>query len=91
MHELRDVLPIPMLAVGAAFDYHSGFAQEPQEWVQRAGLQWLHRLAHDPRRLWRRYLLFNSIFAAGVLLQLCGLLHVDADDTQRPQRELRYG
>jgi exopolysaccharide biosynthesis WecB/TagA/CpsF family protein len=91
VYELRDLLPMPMIAVGAAFDYHAGFACEPAAWIQRAGLQWLHRLAHDPRRLWRRYLLLNSLFTAGALLQLCGILRVDSDDTLLPEGEAFYG
>lgn len=91
MYELRDLLPMPMIAVGAAFDYHAGFAKEPADWIQRAGLQWLHRMAHDPRRLWRRYLLLNSLFTAGALLQLCGILHVDSNDTLLPEGEPFYG
>jgi N-acetylglucosaminyldiphosphoundecaprenol N-acetyl-beta-D-mannosaminyltransferase len=91
VYELRDAISFPMLAVGAAFEYHAGFAHEPPEYVQRAGLQWLYRLAHDPRRLWRRYLLLNPIFAAGVLLQFAGLLRVDSNDTHCPEREFLYG
>lgn len=56
---MRDRVSLPLLAVGAAFDFHAGLATEPPAWMQRHGLQWLHRLAGDPRRLWRRYLLLN--------------------------------
>jgi N-acetylglucosaminyldiphosphoundecaprenol N-acetyl-beta-D-mannosaminyltransferase len=91
VYELREALGMPLIAVGAAFDYHSGFKQEPPAWMQRAGLQWLHRLAHDPRRLWRRYLVFNSIFAATILLQLAGLLHPDSTDTTPPEHDLLPG
>jgi N-acetylglucosaminyldiphosphoundecaprenol N-acetyl-beta-D-mannosaminyltransferase len=38
-------------------------------WMQRAGLEWLYRLASDPRRLWRRYLIGNSLFLWLVLKQ----------------------
>lgn len=51
-----------MLAVGAAFDYGAGNVAEPPQWMQRAGLQWLYRLAQDPRRLWRRYAITNTRF-----------------------------
>src|SRR5579863_3442401 len=47
------------IGVGAAFDFHSGRIRDSSEWIKRAGLQWLHRLMQDPRRLWRRY--FYSI------------------------------
>jgi N-acetylglucosaminyldiphosphoundecaprenol N-acetyl-beta-D-mannosaminyltransferase len=51
-----------MLAVGAAFDYLAGVLTRPPDWMQRAGLEWLHRLVQEPRRLWRRYLITNSQF-----------------------------
>jgi N-acetylglucosaminyldiphosphoundecaprenol N-acetyl-beta-D-mannosaminyltransferase len=44
-----------VLSVGAAFDYHAGVKQDSPDWMKRSGLQWLHRLFQDPRRLWRRY------------------------------------
>ncbi len=55
-------VPAAMLAVGAAFDYLAGTLAAPPVWMQRAGLEWLHRLAQEPRRLWRRYLVTNSQF-----------------------------
>lgn len=65
MQTHRGLLDAPVLAgVGAAFDFHSGRKKEAPGWVKRSGLQWLHRLASDPRRLWRRYLVGNSRFVA---------------------------
>lgn len=66
---MRDRVSLPLLAVGAAFDFHAGLATEPPRWMQRAGLQWLHRLAGNPRRLWRRYLLLNPQYVARLLMQ----------------------
>lgn len=64
MHAHRDVLNAPVLAgVGAAFDFLSGRKKEAPGWMKRSGLQWLHRLASEPRRLWRRYLIGNTTFA----------------------------
>lgn len=51
-----------MLAVGAAFDYHAGVLRRPPRWAQRVGLEWLFRLAQEPRRLFARYLYYNSLF-----------------------------
>jgi N-acetylglucosaminyldiphosphoundecaprenol N-acetyl-beta-D-mannosaminyltransferase len=56
--------------VGAAFDYHAGTLRGAPPWMQRSGLEWLHRLASEPRRLWRRYLVTNSLFIWGVAKQL---------------------
>ena len=56
-----------ILCVGAAFDFASGTKKRAPAWMQRAGLEWLHRLAAEPSRLWRRYLLGNPRFIACVL------------------------
>lgn len=66
---MRDRVSLPLLAVGAAFDFHAGLASEAPPWMQRHGLQWLHRLAGDPRRLWRRYLLLNPEYLLRLGLQ----------------------
>lgn len=66
-HEVSEYLSFPVIAVGAAFSYLAGFDSEPPRWVQRAGLQWLHRLFRDPVRLWRRYLILNPRFVIGVV------------------------
>jgi N-acetylglucosaminyldiphosphoundecaprenol N-acetyl-beta-D-mannosaminyltransferase len=51
-----------MLGVGAAFDFHAGNIARAPMWMQHNGLEWLHRLFSEPRRLWRRYLETNSQF-----------------------------
>lgn len=61
-----------MVGVGAAFDYHAGTIRRAPLWMQRAGLEWLHRLVSEPRRLWRRYLVTNSLFIWGAAKQLLG-------------------
>lgn len=72
VHAMRSRLDVPLLAVGAAFDYLAGTQHEPPGPVQRAGLQWLWRLAAEPRRLWRRYVLLNPVFVALVVAQRLG-------------------
>lgn len=59
-----------MVGVGAAFDYHAGTIQRAPLWMQRNGLEWLHRLASEPRRLWKRYLLTNGTFIVRACQQL---------------------
>lgn len=59
-----------MIGVGAAFDYHAGTIQRAPLWMQHAGLEWLHRVASEPRRLWRRYLVTNTLFVLGAAWQL---------------------
>ena len=50
------------LGVGGSFDHLGGSARRAPRWMQRSGLEWLHRLGQEPRRLWRRYLIGNSAF-----------------------------
>lgn len=59
-----------MIGVGAAFDYHAGTIQRAPLWMQNASLEWLHRLASEPRRLWKRYLVTNTLFVLGAARQL---------------------
>lgn len=66
---LRPLLNLPLMAVGAAFDYHAGELRPPPEWMQRAGLEWLWRLHLEPQRLWRRYLLLNPAYLARLAAQ----------------------
>lgn len=62
MAEHRGRIQAVMIGVGAAFDYHAGTIRRAPLWMQRNGLEWLHRLASEPGRLWKRYLVTNSLF-----------------------------
>lgn len=55
-------LPLTMIGVGAAFDYHAGVVKRAPKWMQGSGLEWLHRLITEPRRLWYRYLVLAPKF-----------------------------
>lgn len=57
------------MGVGGSFDHVSGFARRAPGWMQQAGLEWLYRLVREPRRLWRRYLIGNSVFTWLVVRQ----------------------
>lgn len=83
---MRPLLDMPLLAVGAAFAYHSGQLRKPPPWMQRHGLEWLWRFAHEPRRLWRRYLVLNPIYLARLSAQKTHLWRVrpPAPTTKRP-------
>ena len=76
-YELRDRVGMPVLAVGAAFDYHAGLLREPPTWVQRRGLQWAWRMLAEPGRLWRRYLTTNPRYVALVAAQWLRLWRPD--------------
>jgi len=71
-HVGRLTAPV-LVGVGAAFDFHAGLKPQAPRWMQRAGLEWLFRLAAEPRRLWRRYLFNNPRFVFLVVLQMLGL------------------
>jgi N-acetylglucosaminyldiphosphoundecaprenol N-acetyl-beta-D-mannosaminyltransferase len=89
-YEFRDVLGIPVLAVGAAFPFLAGLAPQAPRWMQDRGLEWLFRLASEPRRLWRRYLYLNPAYAFLVALQALGISHFRTEG-QSPVREILYG
>jgi N-acetylglucosaminyldiphosphoundecaprenol N-acetyl-beta-D-mannosaminyltransferase len=60
----RPEIPAVMIGVGAAFDFLAGRKPRAPRWMQRSGLEWLFRLASEPRRLWRRYAVQNPLFVA---------------------------
>ncbi len=62
--EHRERLSAVQMCVGAAFDFHAGAVKQAPAWMQRRGLEWLYRLTREPRRLWKRYLVTNSLFVA---------------------------
>lgn len=59
-----------MIAVGAAFDFHSGRVKQAPVWVQQAGMEWFFRLMMEPKRLWKRHFKNNPRFIALALTQL---------------------
>jgi N-acetylglucosaminyldiphosphoundecaprenol N-acetyl-beta-D-mannosaminyltransferase len=68
-YAMRPLIDAPLLAVGAAFDYHAGQLRKPPEWMQKRGLEWLWRLGLEPGRLWKRYLLLNPAYLACLATQ----------------------
>jgi N-acetylglucosaminyldiphosphoundecaprenol N-acetyl-beta-D-mannosaminyltransferase len=54
--------PAILMGVGAAFDFHAGTLARAPEWMRMASIEWLYRLLQEPRRLWKRYLVTNSLF-----------------------------
>lgn len=72
MSEHRGRVNAVMIGVGAAFDFHAGTLLRAPAWMRSMGLEWLHRLASEPRRLWKRYLVTNSLFIVGAISQLLG-------------------
>jgi N-acetylglucosaminyldiphosphoundecaprenol N-acetyl-beta-D-mannosaminyltransferase len=70
MYSHRGRVDAVMLGVGAAFDFLAGTKPQAPRWMQSRGLEWLFRLATEPRRLWRRYLGQNPRFAVLALAQV---------------------
>ncbi len=73
LYENRARLNMPLIAVGAAFDFHARRLPQAPRWMQDRGLEWLFRLFHEPHRLWRRYVLLNPLFLSLLALQFLGL------------------
>jgi N-acetylglucosaminyldiphosphoundecaprenol N-acetyl-beta-D-mannosaminyltransferase len=65
-----DPLMTVMIGVGAAFDFLAGAKKQAPSWVQTIGMEWAYRLVHEPRRLWKRYVLRNPRFVRLILTQL---------------------
>ena len=86
-YENRDRLGVPIIGVGAAFDFHAGLVPQAPQRLQRLGLEWLFRLAQEPRRLWQRYLFLNPLYLALVFLQWSGLRHFSPESARRPAAE----
>jgi N-acetylglucosaminyldiphosphoundecaprenol N-acetyl-beta-D-mannosaminyltransferase len=71
MARMRPRLRTPVLiGVGAAFDFHAGLVPQAPARMQRVGLEWVFRLAQEPRRLWRRYLRYNPRFVVSFARQV---------------------
>ena len=83
-------IEMPVLAVGAAFAFHAGALSQAPTWMQRYGLEWLFRLVIEPRRLWRRYVILNPIYAAMTVLQWAGRKPA-THDLPAPGSPMRFG
>jgi N-acetylglucosaminyldiphosphoundecaprenol N-acetyl-beta-D-mannosaminyltransferase len=72
-YAMRPLLDMPLLAVGAAFDYHAGLLKNPPPWMQKYALEWLWRFGLEPKRLWRRYVILNPAYLSRLAAQKSGL------------------
>lgn len=79
MHEHKDRLRVPVLVgVGAAFDLLSGRRKQAPRWMGEHGFEWFFRLLQEPRRLWRRYLVYGAQFIAYLALDSLRLKNFEA-------------
>jgi N-acetylglucosaminyldiphosphoundecaprenol N-acetyl-beta-D-mannosaminyltransferase len=90
-YEYKDALSMPVLAVGAAFDFHAGLLPRAPERLQRMGLEWLYRLVQEPRRLWRRYVFLNPAYLFLLGLQAARVRTFDPESATAPPRDISYG
>ena len=90
VYEMRDLLPMPALAVGAAFPFIAGEVAQAPRWIQDMGMEWFFRLCMEPRRLWRRYVYLNPAYVTLLTLQLLGLCSYETTGIP-PSSELLYG
>ena len=90
-YEHLELLSMPLVAVGAAFDFHAGLLPQAPPALQRHGLEWLYRLTREPGRLWRRYLVLNPAYLLLLLAQASGLGTIDPSAAVPPAGEIRYG
>jgi N-acetylglucosaminyldiphosphoundecaprenol N-acetyl-beta-D-mannosaminyltransferase len=87
MHEHKDRLQVPVLVgVGAAFDLLSGRRKQAPSWMREHGLEWFFRLLQEPRRLWRRYLVYGSQFLAYMMLASLRIRNFEASGSSLPKR-----
>lgn len=89
-YEYRDALSMPVLAVGAAFDFHAGLLKQAGPTMQRLGLEWVYRIVQEPRRLAGRYARTNPRFLARLGAQRLGVWHPDPSATVAPSAEELY-
>ena len=90
-YEYRDLVSMPLLAVGAAFDYHAGLVKEPPLWVQRIGGHGFYRAFQDPRRLWKRFFLLPPVFLSLMFAQKVGIWRPDTQACVEPTEDVLYG
>ena len=90
-YEYRDDLSMPLIAVGAAYDFHAGNLAKSPEWLSNLGLEWVFRMMKEPKRLWKRYVFLNPLFMWLFFLQAFKIKHFDPTDATPPVKEVLYG
>jgi N-acetylglucosaminyldiphosphoundecaprenol N-acetyl-beta-D-mannosaminyltransferase len=74
-YKFKDQYQVPVSAgIGVSFEFIAGMVKRAPLWMQRSGLEWLWRLMMEPGRLWKRYILDDSVFFWLVLKQKLGIL-----------------
>ncbi len=88
-YEMKALLSLPFIAVGAAFAFIAGELPQAPPRMQRYGLEWLFRFKSEPRRLWHRYMVLNPYYVFLLSRQLLGRKYPTT--AVRPVRDILYG
>jgi N-acetylglucosaminyldiphosphoundecaprenol N-acetyl-beta-D-mannosaminyltransferase len=91
VYEYSQDLDMPVMAVGAAFDFHAGRISQAPLFMQKWGLEWFYRLVQEPTRLWRRYVFLNPLYVSLFTLQFLKIVYFDPANATAPAEDLRYG
>jgi exopolysaccharide biosynthesis WecB/TagA/CpsF family protein len=90
IYEYKSQLQMPLVAVGAAFDFHAGTLPQAPTGLQKVGLEWLFRLYIEPKRLWKRYLFLNPLYLIYLFMQKTSLKKYDPQRASKPLEEMGY-
>ena len=90
VYEYHELLYMPAIAVGAAFDFIAETVPQAPAWMQKRGLEWFFRLVQEPKRLWQRYLLLNPAYLTLLTMQKLGIREFNTETTA-PSKEILYG
>lgn len=91
VYEYSQDLAMPVMAVGAAFDFHAGRISQAPAFMQRWGLEWFYRLMQEPTRLWRRYVFLNPLYISLFILQFFKVVYFNPTKAKPPKEDMRYG
>jgi len=70
----KNIMNVPVIhGVGGSFDVLAGVTKRAPLWMQKSGLEWFYRFLQEPGRMWKRYLVTNSLFLYYLLLHFSGL------------------
>lgn len=89
--ENRNLISMPLMAVGAAFDFHAGTLSQAPEFLQKRGLEWFYRLVQEPKRLWKRYATTNPHYVLMIMLQFFGIKDLGEQKMIPPNEQMRFG
>jgi N-acetylglucosaminyldiphosphoundecaprenol N-acetyl-beta-D-mannosaminyltransferase len=85
-YENSSLISLPIIAVGAAFDFHAGLLPQAPRWMQRSGTEWVFRLGQEPRRLWKRYLYLNPLYLLFLAGEALGIARFGSGIGSQPRR-----